>query len=38
MVNALHDFDAGISMTYGVIIIAAGMVFLSFIQIGERPV
>jgi iron(III) transport system permease protein len=38
MVNALHDFDAGISMTYGVIIIAVGMAFLSFIQIGERPV
>ena len=35
MVNALHDFDAGISMTYGVIIIVVGIAFLSFIRIGE---
>jgi iron(III) transport system permease protein len=38
MVNALHDFDAGISMTYGVIIIVIGVMFLSFINIGEKSV
>lgn len=35
MVNALHDFDAGISMTYGVIIIAIGVMFLSVLNLGE---
>ncbi len=37
MVNALHDFDAGISMTYGVIIIIVGITFLSLINLSEKP-
>ncbi len=31
MVNALHDFDVGISMAYGAIIIFLGMIFLGIL-------
>ena len=32
MVNALHDFDVGISMAYGAIIIFLGMIFLGILM------
>ncbi|NNG01403.1 MAG: iron ABC transporter permease [Desulfobacteraceae bacterium] len=38
MVNALHDFDAGISMTYGVIIIAMGVAFLALINMKHKSI
>jgi iron(III) transport system permease protein len=32
MVNALHDFDVGISMAYGAIVIFLGMIFLGILS------